>query len=141
LLPDIASKGARMIPEKRRKVRRKVSYYIPVAEAGTSRLLGVLMDISPGGFRIDSREQVPSGNVNNFYIDLPNDIAPRPDRMFTGRSRWCRHDQIDPSIYYVGYEFVNVSDGNAAFFQRLYEKYGSQSADSRRNTDDDYLWK
>ena len=141
LLAQFASKGARMIPEKRRKARRTVTYYIPVAEAGTSRMLGVLMDISPGGCKIESREQIPRGNANNFYIELPNDFAPRSDRLFAGRSKWCRHDQFDPSIYYVGYEFINISEGNAAFFQRIYEKYGSQPSESRRNNEDDYLWK
>jgi hypothetical protein len=129
-----------MAVEKRRLERRNVTYYITVNEAGTPRILGVIMDISPGGFRLDSREQIPEGIIRNFYIDLPNDEAPKSARMFTGRSKWCQPDYIDPTSYNVGYEFINISKGNAVFFQRFYEQYGSKSGDGKRNNND-YLWR
>jgi hypothetical protein len=59
---------------------------------------------------------------------------------FSGRSRWCRRDYVDPSSYNVGYEFVNVSQINAQVFQRLFEKYGSQNNTGIRNNDD-YMWR
>ena len=129
-----------MMPEKRKLERRNVTYYIKVNEAGTARILGVIMDISPGGFRLDSREQIPEGIVKNFSIDLPNDVAPQSARMFSGRSKWCRPDYIDPTTYNVGYEFINISKSNAVLLQRIYENYGSKSGQNNRNSND-YLWK
>jgi hypothetical protein len=134
-------KEAYMATEKRRIERRNVSYYIPVTEAGTARLVGVIMDISLGGFKLDSPEQIPKGRVNNFHIDLPKDIAPQSALIFTGRSKWCRPDYIDPSTYNVGYEFLNISQANAQVFQQIFEKYGSQPGDGRRNNSDDYMWR
>jgi len=129
-----------MTTEKRRIQRRNVTYYINLNEAGTSRTLGVLMDISPGGFRLDSRDQIPEGIVRNFCVDLPNNVAPQSARTFTGRSKWCRPDYIDPTTYNVGFEFINISKGNAGLFQQIYENYGSKSGDSKRNNND-YLWR
>jgi hypothetical protein len=130
-----------MANEKRRIERRNISYYIPVSEFGTTRTLGVILDISLGGFKIDSREQVPSGRIKNFYIDLPNDVAPQFARTFTGRSIWCRPDHIDPTSYNVGYEFVNISQANELVVQHIFENYGLKPGDSKRSNNNDYLWK
>ena len=128
-----------MTTEKRKIARRNVSYYIPVIEADTTRLVGVILDISLGGLKIDSREPIPSGRIKEFYINLPNDIAPQSAGVFTGRSKWCSPDYIDPSTYYVGYEFVNVSQDNALLFQNIFEKFGSKPDAGRRNNDGNYL--
>jgi len=126
--------------EKRRIVRRNVSYYIPVVEANTTRLAGVMLDISLGGFKLDSREQIPQGSINKFYINLPDDTTLHTSGIFIGRSKWCSPDYFDPSTYNVGYEFVNVSSDNAFLFQHLLEKFGSQPGEGRRNDNDNYLW-
>ena len=141
MLYNSTSKEVIMTNEKRKIERRTVSYYIPVTEAGTPRLVGVILDISLGGFKIDSREQIPSGRIKNFYIDLPNDIAPESARIITGRSKWCHPDYIDPNSYNVGYEFVNMSKANEIALQRIFENFGSKPGDSSRNNNNNYLWK
>jgi hypothetical protein len=130
-----------MVMEKRKWVRRKVYYYLPVTDPATSRMLGVVMDLSPEGFKLDSVEKTLVGEVKRFYIDLPDEIAPQPARVFTGRSRWCHPDYIDPTSFTVGYEFLNISDENAAFFQRLFETYGTKSSESQDYNASDYFWK
>lgn len=128
-----------MTMDKRKMERRKVSYYLPVTEPGSKRVLGVVMDISLNGFKLDTGEKIPVGTVKRFYIDLPDEFAPISARMFTGRSRWCHPDYYDPSSFTVGYEFLNVSQDNATFFERLYEDYGS--AEDKDFNRSDYYWK
>jgi len=130
-----------MPADKRKADRRSVSYYLPVTEPGTGRLLGVVIDISLKGFKLDGQEKTPLGQVKRFYINLPDDIAPQSARTFTARSKWCRPDKIDPSSFVVGYEFINISPENALFFQRVFEMYGAQKSASRSKDSDDYLWK
>ncbi len=125
--------------EKRRMERRKVSYYLPVTEPGSSKLLGVVMDISPSGFKLDSDEKIPVGMVKRFFINLPDEVAPQSARTFTGRSRWCHPDSYDPSSFTVGYEFLNASQDNVRFFMRLYEDYGTR--ENRDYNRADYYWK
>ncbi len=129
-----------MAAEKRRIERRTVSYYIPVSDAATSKLIGVIIDLSPIGFKLDCREQIPAGRVKNFRIELPTDLGTQTYMNFSGRSRWCRRDYVDPSSYNVGYEFVNVSPNTAQVFQRLFDKYGSKNNIGGRNNDD-YMWR
>ncbi len=130
-----------MANEKRKLQRRKVFYYLPVTEPGTTRVVGVVMDISQKGFKLDSGENTPVGQVRRFYINLPNEIAPSNARTFTGCSRWCHPDHFDPSSFTVGYEFVNVSQDNANFFQRLFDTYGAQASTGREYNSSDYFWK
>jgi hypothetical protein len=130
-----------MVIEKRKLVRRKVYYYLPVTEPGTSRVLGVVMDISPEGFKLDSEAKVLMGEVRRFYIHLPDEIAPQAARLFTGRSRWCHPDYVDPFSFTIGYEFLNISEDNAAFFQRLFDTYGTKSTEGGEYNAPDYFWK
>lgn len=127
--------------EKRKLVRRKVNYYLPVTDPTSSKVLGVVMDISPEGFKLDSGERTQIGEVRRFYIHLPDEIAPHSARVFTGRSRWCRPDYIDPASFTVGYEFVNISENNARFFQRLFETYGTKSNQTAEYNAADYYWR
>ncbi len=130
-----------MVMEKRKLARRKVSYYLPVTDPSSSKVLGVVMDISPQGFKLDSGDKSLVGEVKRFHINLPDEIAPQPGRTFIGRSRWCHPDQLDPSSFTVGYEFLNISEDNATFFQRVFETYGTKSSENREYNASDYFWK
>ncbi len=130
-----------MPANKRKADRRNVAYYLAVTEPGTNKFLGVVLDISSKGFKLDGQAKTPDGTVRRFYINLPDDIASQSARTFTARSKWCRPDKIDPSSYVVGYEFINISPENAAFFQQIFEAYGAQKSAGRDRGSDDYIWK
>ncbi len=130
-----------MPSNKRKADRRKISYYVPVSEPGTKKFLGVVLDISSKGFKLDGQPKTPDGAVRRFYINLLDDLAPESARTFTARSKWCRPDRFDPTSFVVGYEFINISEENAAFFQQLFEAYGSQKTGGREKDNDDYIWK
>ena len=52
-----------MINEQRRRTRRNLSYYMSVLDAKTKKPRGIMTNISMGGFRLDSREPIPPGQL------------------------------------------------------------------------------
>jgi hypothetical protein len=129
-----------MVDERRKIDRRTFSYYIPVTDAVSEERVGIMMDISLGGFRIDSKEPIPGGKINRLRLNLSEDIASQPFLKFAGRSIWCHPDYIDPSIYNVGFEIISLSPSDTLIYKRLFEKYGSQSDGIGKNNYD-FLWK
>jgi hypothetical protein len=47
--------------------------------------------------------------------------------IFTGRSRWCAEDKLEPNLYNVGFEVGSLSYDDSMIFQRMYERYGADS--------------
>ena len=121
-----------MTNERRRIGRRPFSYYMPVSDVATSRQVGVMTDISLEGFKLDSRQPIPDGQVNHFRLNLTTEIAPKASVVFTGRSKWCQPDDLYPSIYNVGFEITNISRDDKLVIQRVYENYGEQPAGGGR---------
>jgi len=99
-----------------------------------------MTEISLTGFKLDSQVPIPTGEVDSFRLNLTNEISRKAFIVFYGRSKWCQRDPIDPSIYNVGYEIVNISADDAPIYQRVFEKYGSSTFDYRVNTGN-YLWR
>lgn len=124
--------------ERRQVNRRNFSYYMRVTDEKTGKVLGHLVDISTGGFKMDSSVVLP---VNMDYIlrlELSGEISTRNFMTFGARSRWCRADKVHPNSYNIGFQIVNMSPGDMEIFTRMFEKYGSQ-ANNKSSTD--YLWK
>lgn len=126
--------------DKRKIARRDFTYYMPVNDDISKKLIGYITDISIGGFRLDSPKQIPPGHDFQMQIQLTADIADKNSMSFVARSKWCKHDHVDPNTYNVGFEIVNMAPSDMAIFQRMFDKYGSQNTFKNR-TSNDYLWK
>jgi hypothetical protein len=133
-------KGATIMAEKRKIARRDFTYYMPVTDDISKRLIGYITDISTGGFRLDSPKQIPPGQDFRMHIDLTSDIADKNSMVFIARSRWCHPDHVDPNTYSVGFEITNMDRGDMTIFQRMFDKYGSQNTLKGRSSND-YMWK
>jgi hypothetical protein len=125
--------------EKRRINRRDFTYYMQVKDAATKELVGYLSDISTGGFKLDTQAEIPPGKDLRLLIDLTPEIATQNSMVFIARSKWCRRDRIDPFTFNVGFEIVNMAPGDMQIFQRMFDKYGSNSM--KNKSSNDYLWK
>jgi PilZ domain-containing protein len=126
--------------DKRKISRREFSYYMQVTNDVTKELLGYLSDISTGGFKLDSQKQIMPGQDFRLHIELTPDIADKNSMVFVARSKWCRKDHIDPTSFNVGFEIINMSPSDMTIFQRMFDKYGSESPTRSRGSDD-YLWR
>ncbi len=126
--------------DKRKINRRNFTYYMQVTNDITKELLGYLSDISTGGFKLDSQNQIPPGQDFRLHIELTPDIADKNSMVFIARSRWCHRDHIDPNTFNVGFQIVNMAPSDLIIFQRMFDKYGTENRSSGKNSDD-YLWR
>ena len=126
------------MPERRKISRRNFSYYMRLMNDRTGELVGHLTDISTNGFKVDSPKIIPPNTDITFRVELTSEIANKTFMVFSARSRWCQHDNIDPTSYNVGFQITNITPGDLDIFARMFEKYGTQKANKSTN---DYLWK
>jgi hypothetical protein len=126
--------------EKRKITRRDFTYYMQVTNDVTKELLGYLSDISTGGFKLDSQNQIKPGQDFRVHIELTPDIADKNSMVFVARSKWCHRDYVDPNTFNVGFEIMNMLPGDMAIVQRMFDKYGAENRLKNKNSND-YLWK
>ncbi|MEW5941907.1 MAG: PilZ domain-containing protein [Chloroflexota bacterium] len=127
------------MPSERRKLsRRNFSYYMRVMDESSGQLVGHLMELSTGGFRLDSSHAIPPNRDFRLRIELSSDVASKNFMVFLARSRWCHPDNIDPTSYNVGFQITNMAPSDFEIFSKLFEKYGSSTPQQRSA---DYLWK
>jgi len=127
-----------MEKERRKRHRRKFSYYMRVLDEATGEPLGHLSDISAGGFKLDSQEALPLNAGYQLRIDLPPEIANKNYMTFEARSRWCRLDPLDHVSFNAGFQIVNMTPGDFEIYSRMFERYGT---DAVQRASTDYLWK
>ena len=125
--------------ERRNRERRTFSHYMRLMNENTGDLVGHLVNISPHGFRLESLKAVPLNTDFPIRIELPGDITDKPYMVFVARSKWCRPDQIDSSLFDAGFEVVDMNPGDVEIFKVLFERYGSKEGPHKDNTD--YLWR
>jgi len=104
----------------------------------TGELVGHLVDISAQGFRLESLRAIPVNKDFPLRIELPRDVTDKPYMVFIARSKWCRPDRIDPTLFDAGFEVVEMLPADAEIFRLIFERYGSQ--ETYRNDRADYLW-
>lgn len=119
------------MPERRRKDRKDFSYYMRLTDVDTGELVGHLVDISTAGFKLDSQKALPVEKVYRFHLDLTSEVASKPFMVFKARSKWCQIDPLDPFVYNVGFELVEIAQSDAEIYQRIVEHYGTSTKDKR----------
>lgn len=106
----------------------------------TQELVGHLMDISSGGFKLDSQKSIPVNKDFRLRMDLTSEVANKPTMVFVARSKWCQVDPLDPFIYNVGFQLVNISPSDLDIINRMMEKYGKKVVDKRIDKRRSNLW-
>ncbi len=115
--------------ERRHKDRKDFSYYMRLTNVETGELVGHLVDISTGGFKLDSQKPLTVEKEFRFHMDLTSEVASKPFMVFKARSKWCQVDPLDPFVYNVGFEMLDITPGDLDIFKRIVEKYGTSSRD------------
>ncbi len=115
--------------EHRNAKRRNFAYYMHVNDETTKEVVGTILDVSAKGFRIDSHRPLPINQDFRFRIDVTNEVAKDKSFIkFVARSRWCKLDMTDPSLYDAGFEIMSISSQDYEIYQRIIEKYSSKDA-------------
>ena len=126
--------------ERRNMERKDFSYYMRLVDDDTQNLLGHLVDISSGGFKVDSQAPIPINKDFRLRMDLTSDIADKPTMVFVARSKWCQVDPLDPFIYNVGFQLINIAPPDLEIINRMMEKYGKKVKDKRVDKRRSNLW-
>jgi hypothetical protein len=126
--------------ERRHRERKDFSYYMRLIDNDTQNLVGHLVDISSGGFKLDSQSSIPVNKDFRLRMDLTSEVANKPAMIFVARSKWCEIDPLDPFIYNVGFQLVSISPSDLEIINRMMEKYGKKIEDKRIDKRRSNLW-
>jgi hypothetical protein len=126
--------------DRRHLERKDFSYYMRLIDNDTQNLVGHLVDISSGGFKLDSQGPIPINKDFRLRMDLTSEVADKPAMIFVARSKWCEVDPLDPFIYNVGFQLVNISPTDLEIINRMMAKYGKKVEDKRIDKRRSNLW-
>ena len=126
--------------ERRRLERKDFSYYMRLVDDDTQNILGHLVDISSGGFKLDSQKPIPVDKDFRLRMDLTGEVANKPFMVFVARSKWCEVDPLDPFVYNVGFQLINIAPSDLEIINRMIEKYGTKVEDKRIDKRRTNLW-
>lgn len=135
----MAGKQKKPTIERRRRERRTFSHYMRLMNENTGELVGHLVNISPEGFRLECLRAIPVGQDFALRVELPHDVTDKPYMVFVARSKWCRPDRIDPTLFDVGFEVADMAPGDKEIFRLIFERYGA--VEDLREDRADYLWR
>lgn len=128
------------MPERRQSERKDFSYYMRLIDTQTQELVGHLVDISTGGFKLDSPKPLPLEKDYQLHLDLTSEVASKPFMVFKARSKWCQSDPLDPFVYNVGFQITEMAPVDMEIFNRIVEKYGTQITNKRIDLRKSNLW-
>ena len=126
--------------ERRNIERKEFSYYMRLIDNDTQDLIGHLVDISSGGFKLDSQTPIPVSKDFRLRMELTSEVADKPTMTFIARSKWCEIDPLAPFVYNVGFQMINISPGDLNIIKRMMEKYGKKIYDKRIDKRRSNLW-
>ena len=131
---------AKIRTERRKLLRKNFTYYMRVFDEVSGTLLGQIVDISTGGFKVESSYAIPLNRTIKLRIDQTGEISDRSYIVFTGAAKWCQQDAYDMSVYNVGFQIVDMSPSDYGIFTAMFNKYGMDQKSHERNNSD-YFWR
>ena len=112
------------MPEKRTTPRKKFNMYMRVLNDDTGEIIGHMVEVSKTGLRLETVGPLPIGKDYYLRIELTPDLgATMPFLVFIAGTKWCRIDEIQPNLYQVGFEIVEMVPEDREIFLRIIQKY------------------
>ncbi len=105
--------------ERRRRPRWRTSFFFKadkeyqkkhfdVVDLKTRQSIGHLVDLTPEGLRIISREHIERGQIFDLRIDLPEQIEQIDHIQATVKCAWCEQD-VNPEFHNAGFEILSIT--------------------------------
>ncbi|MCQ3936065.1 MAG: hypothetical protein DPW18_03340 [Chloroflexi bacterium] len=113
------------MPERRTAPRKNISFYMRVLNDDTGEILGHMVEVSAVGLRLETVGPLPLNKDYYMRLELTPDLGSVPYIVFLARSKWCKIDDIQPNLFRVGFELLEVLPEDKAVFQRILQKYAS----------------
>ncbi len=103
--------------------RRHLIFYLRVWELEGDRPLGHVVDITSEGLMLISEQPIALGQEYALEVRLPDTEGSLKPMHFRAVCRWCDND-INPSFYDSGFEFVEKRPEDIETIRTLVEAYG-----------------
>ncbi len=110
--------------ERRQLKRRHLIYYLQVEDIDTGRLLGHLVDVSPGGVMLMSEDAIQVDTVFHLRMKIPGGASGTLQTIeFQAKSVRSGKD-INPDFYDTGFHMVSLSPAQLGQLETLIDDYG-----------------
>jgi hypothetical protein len=127
-----------MTNDKRKVSRRDFSTYMRVLDELTGKVLGTIVDISTGGFKVEAEQPIPVNAELQLRIDHTSEVSSKPHIVFTGRVRYCHKDKLYPNLFDIGFQIVKITPADSGIFVQMFNYYGEKTAAHQRKDSDDF---
>ena len=111
--------------EKRTVPRKNFSFYMRVLNDDTEQILGHMVEVSAVGLRLETVGPLPINKDYYLRVELTPDLGDLPYIVFIARSKWCKIDDIQPYLFRVGFEMIEIMPEDREIFLRIQAKFGS----------------
>ena len=112
------------MPERRHAPRKKFNIYMRVLNDDTQEILGHMVELSATGLQLETTVPIPIQTDYYLRLELTADLANKPYIIFIGRSKWCKMDEIEPNLFHVGFQLLEIMPDDKEIFLRILAKYG-----------------
>lgn len=113
------------MPERRTIPRKNFSFYMRVLNDDTQEILGHMVEVSAVGLRLETVEPQPINRDYYLRLELTPDLGDLPYIVFIARSKWCKIDDIQPNLYRVGFQIIEIMPEDREIFLRILAKFGT----------------
>lgn len=111
------------MPEKRTTPRKKFNLYMRILNDDTEEILGHMVEVSVIGLRMETVGPLPLAKDYYLRIELTPDLGPMPFIVFIARTKWCKMDVIQPNLFQVGFEIIEIVPEDREAFLRIIQKF------------------
>lgn len=115
--------GEELAKRNRQQSRKRIGTVLRLFDRSTGMNLGRLGNISLGGLKLSSREELPVGSRYPISMVLPETLAGSNTLSFDAQAVWCKPSDDTPGEFQAGFRIVRISDNDLRVLTQLIEKY------------------
>lgn len=108
--------------EARRSDREVINRYLRVFDRDSNRFLGYLVDITPKGAMLQSREAIEPETRFKLRVELPEEFAGEKAIDVEAESVWDKKEE-NALFHHTGFEFVGLSSDSVEKIRQLMDNY------------------
>lgn len=109
--------------DKRKEPRKKLMAFTPVYMLNPRTLLGYLEDLTTRGARVVGGIALEEGKSVALSIQFPEGAPNVPSEAFVIRAQVARVHTDETNFENLGFEFVDVTDEQAAILEAVIQRY------------------
>lgn len=110
--------------EKRKLKRKHLRHQLMIFDRNTDELTGYLLDITPEGIMLTTKNPIEVGATFNLRMALPDKIRGSRQVVFDALSVWCRKEAVT-DFFKTGLEVLEITNEDAETIQLLIKEFGS----------------